>query len=98
MNPIFEWDSAKAAANVRKHGVRFEVAERVFFDPYVYIEQDRIEDGEYRWQAIGLVGGVLLLLVAHTTRFETDGTEVIRLISARQATKPERRRYEQRFG
>ncbi len=96
MSIRFEWDAAKADSNARKHDVRFDVAMEVFFDPLVLIEQDRIEGGEYRWQAIGIVNDVLLLLVAHTSRFEFDGVEVIRLISARRATKAERRRYEQR--
>ena len=47
----FEWDGAKAALNLRKHGVSFELAARIFTDPFVLIERDRIEDGEQRWQA-----------------------------------------------
>ena len=62
----FTWDLAKAASNKQKHGVSFEVAARVFFDPFALSEQDRIEGGEYRWQTVGSVEGVLVLLVAHT--------------------------------
>jgi uncharacterized DUF497 family protein len=57
-----------------------------------------MEDGEYRWQTLGMVEGRLLLLVAHTIREDDeDGrpAEIIRIISARKDEKPERRRYEQ---
>ncbi|WP_370451681.1 BrnT family toxin [Mesorhizobium sp.] len=46
----FEWDTEKARSNLRKHGVSFETAVRVFSDPFALVEQDRVEDGEYRWQ------------------------------------------------
>jgi uncharacterized protein len=91
----FTWDPAKAASNLRKHRVAFELAVDVFADPFALTEQDRIEDGEPRWQTLGLVGGVVLLLVAHTVLDEADGTEMIRIISARRAERHERRRYEQ---
>ena len=58
------------------------------------VEQDRIERGERRWQTLGLVDGVLLLLVAHTVRFEDEGDEIIRIISARRADGKEKIRYE----
>jgi uncharacterized DUF497 family protein len=90
----FEWDDTKADINFRNHGIRFRVAVRVFDDPFAIVEQDRIENGEQRWQTIGIANGFLLLLVAHTVRFEEDGTEVIRIISARRADRKERRRYE----
>lgn len=90
----FEWDPVKAAANQRKHRVSFEIAVRAFADPFALTEQDRIEGGEYRWQTLGVADGVLLLLVAHTLRDEAD-VEVIRIISARPATRPERRKYDE---
>ena len=89
----FEWDDRKAEANFNKHGIRFEEAALVFNDPFALSEQDRIENGEQRWQTIGMAGGCLLLLVAHTVRFE-DGIEVVRIISARRVDRKERRRYE----
>jgi uncharacterized protein len=61
------------------------------------VELGRIENGEERWQAIGVVEGVLMLMVAHTVR-EQDDIEVIRIISARLASRRERRRYEQENG
>ena len=61
--------------------------------------QDRFEAGEARWQTSGLVGGVLVLVVAHTVGEEQDADsaaiEVIRIISARRADRTERRRYEE---
>jgi uncharacterized DUF497 family protein len=65
-----------------------------FSDPYALVEQDRIESEELRWQTLGLIGGVVLLLVAHTVRNE-DEDEVIRIISARKASRMERIRYDQ---
>ncbi len=90
----FEWDPVKARANPRKHGVTFEDAMHVFLDPYAFSAQDRVEDGEPRWQTIGLAGGVVLLLVAHTVGEESTD-EIVRLILARRATRKERIRYEQ---
>ena len=90
----FEWDPAKAAANRRKHGVDFEDAIHVFEDPWALFVADRADEtGQIRWQAIGLAGGVAVLLVAHTIQ-EDGGDEVVRLISARRATREERKRYE----
>ena len=80
----FEWDANKATSNLKKHGIRFEEAVLVFDDPQHLSRHDRYENGEYRWQTIGLVHGVIVVLVAHSVRFES-GTEVIRIISARKA-------------
>ena len=85
---------SQAASNLRKHGVSFETAVRAFTDPYALVEQDRVEDGEERWETIGIIEGVLLLMVAHTVREQND-IEVIRIISARLANRRERRRYEE---
>jgi uncharacterized DUF497 family protein len=97
----FEWDEAKNLSNRRKHGVTFEEASQVFRDPLYVSVQDRVEGGELRWQTLGLVEDLLLLTVAHTVRQERDdGTwvDVIRIISARHATRKERRRYEDENG
>jgi uncharacterized DUF497 family protein len=95
MSIKFEWHQDKAASNQRKHHVSFEIAARVFADPLAWTVQDRIENGETRWQTLGMVDGYLLLLVAHTVREDDDGTEVIRIISARRAEAKERKKYEQ---
>lgn len=94
MSRFIEWDPAKAESNYRKHGVRFEVAARAFDDPLAVSTQDRFENGEARWQTLGRVEGLVLLLVAHTARDDEDGAEVIRIISARRPTKQEKQRYE----
>lgn len=68
---------------------------QVFDDPYALFEQDRIdESGEMRWQALGLAGGLAVLLVAHSARAEGEN-DIVRIISARRATRKERERYEQ---
>ncbi len=87
----FEWDSDKERANRKKHGVSFDLARRVFEDPNHLSTQDRHEDGEERWQTLGLVGPVAIVLVVHTIEDE-NGEEVVRIISARKANKTERRR------
>ena len=92
---MFSWDEAKDAINQRKHGVSFAVAQLVFDDPLHISRQDRVENGELRWQTVGQVEGVVLLLVAHTWHETEDGQEHIRIISARRATKLERKIYEQ---
>jgi uncharacterized protein len=91
---LFEWDDIKAKSNERKHGIPFEYAVHVFEDPFAIVEQDRIEGAEYRWQTLGLVAGVVLLLVAHTFR-DDDQDGIIRIISARRATRRERIRYDE---
>jgi uncharacterized protein len=66
----------------------------VFSDPCALVEQDRIEGSELRWQTIGLVGDVVILVVAHTVR-EQGEDEIIRIISARKAERKERKRYDE---
>jgi uncharacterized protein len=87
------WDEAKNRSNRRKHGISFDTAARVFLDPLHISRQDRIVEGEERWQTIGMVDGVLLILVAYTVIEEED--EVIRIISARRVTRQERIEYEE---
>jgi uncharacterized DUF497 family protein len=94
MDIRFEWDANKAATNLSKHRVSFELAKLAFYDPFALVEQDRNEAGEQRWQTLGMVDGTVLLLVAHTV-WEEGHIEVIRIISARRAEPKERRRYEQ---
>jgi uncharacterized DUF497 family protein len=89
----FVWDEEKSRSNRAKHKVSFETAQLVFQDPCAISIPDRIVGGEQRWQTLGLVGGVVVLLVAHTYE-EESGEEVIRIISARKATPYERRFYE----
>ena len=98
MHTRFEWDENKAFKNLTKHHVSFETTARVFADPFALSRQDRIENGEYRWQTLGMVDGFVVLLVSHTVHEEPNGTEIIRIISARRADAKERKRYEQKCG
>ena len=86
----FEWDEAKNEANQQKHGVTFLIASLVFDDPHVLLFIDRVVDGEERWHAIGQVSGALLFLTVVHTYVEE---EVVRIISARPATRKERNEY-----
>jgi hypothetical protein len=89
----FAWDERKNRANRRKHGISFETAILVFEDPYHLSWQDREVGGESRWQTIGEVSGIHVVLVAHTVEETGDDDETIRIISARKATPQERRIY-----
>jgi uncharacterized protein len=90
----FIWDERKNRRNRAKHKVSFETAIRVFDDPHAISRPERVEDGEQRWQTLDSVGGIVILLVAHTYS-EASGEEVIRIISARKATPYERKIYEE---
>jgi hypothetical protein len=88
----FEWDEAKNERNLLKHDVRFETATLAFDDPYALTQRDESTVEEERWITLGSVGLDAVLFVVHTVR-ERGETEVIRIISARNATPP--RRYEE---
>ena len=90
----FIWDEEKNQRNLAKHKISFETAKLVFKDPFAISRLERIVDGEERWQTMGLIGAVVVILVAHTYQ-EEDDEAVIRIISARKATSHERRQYEQ---
>ena len=84
----FEWDQAKAAANYKKHGVRFEHAVLAFEDPFALVELDESEEyGEDRFLLTGRATGGILVVVY------TERGERVRIISAREATEYERRNY-----
>lgn len=89
----FEWDPAKAASNIVKHDVAFEAAIEVWDDPLHVITFDRVEGGEERWRAFGLVNAVAVLVVVHSDPDQDD--DRVRIISARKATNSERRVYEE---
>ena len=82
----FAWDSRKAAANRRKHGITFEAAAEVFDDPNHIVSENYLLAGEneQRYQVIGLSQGMILLAVVFVER-SVDSQLVIRLISARKA-------------
>jgi uncharacterized protein len=85
---VFEWDQAKAASNLAKHGVRFESAVRVFFDnAYVDIDVSRRADAEARQKAVGIIDGRLFTVVY------TERQGIARIISARRSNVKESRSY-----
>ena len=90
----FEWDALKNLSNLAKHDIDFETALRVFADPLHLTVPDQVIDLEMRWRTIGVAGGHLLVVVVHTDREDERGGQVLRIISARKATKHERRDYE----
>lgn len=85
----FEWDDAKAVANNDKHGVTFEEAVEVFFDPF-YVTGDATRGDEERQFIIGYSLSSRLLLTVFVAR-----SERLRIITARPATRAERKLYEQ---
>ena len=85
----FEWDADKAQSNIEKHGVTFEEAAGVFFDPF-YQSGDTTEEDEPREFILGYSLAPRLLLVVHLERGERT-----RIISARPATRHERKVYEE---
>ena len=87
----FEWDPVKAAANLRKHGVSFEDARTVFSDDFARLIDDPDHSyEEERFVLLGLSSSLRLLVVAHCYR---SAGGVIRIISARRATRSEERSY-----
>ena len=92
---VFEWDPAKAAANVRKHGVSFDEAETVFSDEHALLLDDPEHSAdEDRFVLIGLSAASRTVVVCHCYQERAD---VIRLISARKATRTERHEYAARW-
>ncbi len=91
----FEWDEAKNERNIRRHGFDLSDAERVFTGPFpLFVRLDTREDyGEDRWQGIGILDGVVVVVIV----FTEPRTDVIRIISMRKATKNERTDYEKRI-
>ena len=88
----FQWDPAKAASNVRKHGVSFDEAVTVFKDPLALIFDDKEHsENEHREIIIGLSTLSRMLLVCFVERQET----IVRIITARTATRREKQDYEE---
>lgn len=89
---LFEWDDNKDHINQQKHGISFETASKIFNDPFLITIQDRVTNGEIRWQSIGSLNGFVVILVAHTYT-DDNGLEIIRIISARKLSKGEIKKY-----
>jgi hypothetical protein len=91
MRGLPQWDPAKARANLRKHGIRFADAVTALEDENAISVRDELEDEE-RWITIGMDALARILVVVYAWRGER-----IRLISARPATRRERRQYEENY-
>ena len=88
----FEWDERKRRSNLEKHGVDFSDLESLFASETVTVLDERVDHGEQRFITLGLLKGIVLT-VAHT---ETD--EVVRILSARKATRYEEETYFKEIG
>jgi len=88
----FEWDEEKNLENKRKHGISFEEAKQIFDGPVITKDDDRFSYGEERSISLGLIKSAAVVLVAHTDRKNN-----IRIISARYATKTERKVYNEKL-
>lgn len=87
-NMNFEWDATKAARNLVKHGISFSEAALVFADPRRLTVTDTRHQTEHRENTTGMIAGLLVATVTHT-----DRSGVIRIISARPASRQERNHY-----
>ena len=83
----FEWDENKRLINIRKHGIDFADVPEIFELDTVTVIDDRFEYGETRYQTLGLLKAHVILVV------HTESETVIRIISARKATKYEEETY-----
>lgn len=90
----FEWDTAKAASNEKKHGISFDEAKSVFYDEFAlqFYDEEHSEE-ENRFLMLGFSCKSRLLLICHCER---DSGNKIRIISARKATKAESKYYKGR--
>ncbi len=92
----FEWDPKKEEINIQKHGITFEQALYVFADPYALNRyDDEHSEEEERWLLLGKSMDEVLLVVVHTFK-DQDGIELVRIISARKASKNESKAYQRR--
>ncbi len=90
----FEWDEAKAEANLRKHGVSFELASSIFADPQILTLADTTHsESEERWFSIGLASNGVPMSIAYLWTDNGVGLIKIRLITARRSTTTEIRYY-----
>ncbi len=94
MDYLFEWDPQKAAANISTHRISFSRAATVFKDAgMLTVFDEGHSDTEERWVTMGHDEQGMLLVVSHTFQWREDDQCLIRIISARKATRRERRQY-----
>jgi len=91
----FEWDEAKNRENVRRHGISFQDAKKVFDDPFhISVLDKRFDYFDERWITIGSAMDKHVIVIGHLYYLKENGDEVIRIITARKAIKKEREQYE----
>ena len=89
---VVEWDPDKAVSNLRKHGIRFSDVETAFFDDHAVSIPDSLSVGEDRFLLVGTDTLGRIVTISYTFR-----RDAVRVISARRATKRERKVYEKRI-
>jgi hypothetical protein len=89
----FDWDPAKAASNLIKHGVSFDAAMTIFHDPLALSLLDTDVTEEERWISMGTTSAGNLIVVVHTWAEMDAGRTMVRVISARRPTRKEERQY-----
>ena len=91
---MFSWDTRKAIINFGKHGVSFEEAATIFADTEGLNWEDSVHSAqETRYKRVGMSVGGNILITVYTVRRTKDGKETIRIISARRASRKERKAY-----
>lgn len=91
----FEWDRRKSRSNIEKHGVSFDEAQTAFSDEHaLLIDDPDHSSNEDRFILLGMSAGLRVLVVCHCYR---KSDEVVRIISARKATRAERKQYIDRW-
>lgn len=88
----FEWDKKKNQINIKKHGIDFADVPEVFDHPILVIHDNRKDYGEERWIGIGPMKTIIVVVV-----FTEPDNDIIRIISARKATKYERKEYKKKI-
>jgi uncharacterized protein len=92
---VWVWDENKSRSNALKHGLDFEIAQLVFDDPLAVSRMDSYPDEE-RWQTVGVIDQVTIIVVHTMPVYDPQSDEETgRIISARKATRQERRAYEE---
>ncbi|HAM53344.1 MAG TPA: hypothetical protein DCP92_22615 [Nitrospiraceae bacterium] len=91
----FEWNENKNKEDIKKHGISFEEATEVFHDPlHISIMDRRFDYFDERWITIGSTKTGNFIVLGHLYYLTENGEEVIKIITARKATRKEKKQYE----
>ena len=96
MNIEFTWDEEKARKNFQKHGISFETAQEIFYDPYLITQENHFVDYEQRYVAVGRTEQQQLLVVVFLD-YSTEEQTHFHFITARKAEDYEQRAYADQF-